>query len=354
MGSSRAHIRFLAVNRGATTWYRANVPGRALAAMGHEVALDLWGTRAAVPAIDGLGPGDVMVVVLPQAPEALAAIRGAKTQGVLAVADIDDDPWNLSADSPRQGRFTPAMRKSLETSLTEADLVTTPSAHLAAELERFGTRVEVLPNCLIGADWPSSGSRASRAGRRSGAGGAAGGKGGGRSAGGPVIGWAGGDTHGADLAMVASALARVAADRPAVRFAATGLGAPPWPELADRTEVVPYRPVHELPALLSRFDVAIAPLLDDAFNRSKSDLKFLEYAAAGLPSVCSRVGPYVESVQDGVTGLLADGEDQWVEALESLLDDPARARRLGTAARRWAEGRFIERNAGRWTEAYGL
>jgi glycosyltransferase involved in cell wall biosynthesis len=93
------------------------------------------------------------------------------------------------------------------------------------------------------------------------------------------------------------------------------------------------------------FDIAVAPLVDASFNRSKSDLKFLEYAACGLPVVASRVVPYTLTVRDGVDGLLADNdEESWYKAVESLVTRPELRASIGAAARKRAEEEFMARS----------
>jgi glycosyltransferase involved in cell wall biosynthesis len=89
--------------------------------------------------------------------------------------------------------------------------------------------------------------------------------------------------------------------------------------------------VRWLRGLRDQFDVAVAPLRDDEFNRCKSDLKYLEYAALGLPAVFSDCEPYA-SVEDGRTGLKAAGDEAWVAALTRLRDEPALADELADSA----------------------
>jgi SAM-dependent methyltransferase len=85
-------------------------------------------------------------------------------------------------------------------------------------------------------------------------------------------------------------------------------------------------------ALLGSCDVALLPLNDTRFNRFKSDLKYIESAAHGLAVVASPV-VYGASVTDGHTGVIAPAPEAFAEALAGFLEDPARARRLGLAAR---------------------
>ena len=46
-------------------------------------------------------------------------------------------------------------------------------------------------------------------------------------------------------------------------------------------------------------DIFIAPLLDNLFNRCKSQIKFLEYSVLGVAGVFSRLEPYKSVITDG-------------------------------------------------------
>ena len=83
-----------------------------------------------------------------------------------------------------------------------------------------------------------------------------------------------------------------------------------------------------------RWHIGLAPLTDTHFNRSKSAIKAMDYAALGLPTVASDTGPYAGVVRDGVNGLLAaNTETAWFNALAGLLRDPVRRARLAEGAR---------------------
>jgi len=66
----------------------------------------------------------------------------------------------------------------------------------------------------------------------------------------------------------------------------------------------------------------------------------MEAATHGIPAVAYRdAGGVTESIQDGATGLLVDGDVlAYARALDELLSDPAKARDMGEAARTRAEG----------------
>jgi hypothetical protein len=62
-----------------------------------------------------------------------------------------------------------------------------------------------------------------------------------------------------------------------------------------------------------RWHAAVAPLADSPFNAAKSDLKLLEYAALGLRTVASAVGPYADA--PAVLARPATSLSVWVDAL---------------------------------------
>lgn len=154
------------------------------------------------------------------------------------------------------------------------------------------------------------------------------------------IGYFSGTTmHDEDWAAIEPAVVRVLAARPDVElwiggFLTTG---PALDRFGARVRRLPMLPWHELPARLRDVDVNLAPLvLGSTFNEAKSAIKWLEAALVETPTVASPTQPFVESVEDGRTGVLARDEEEWVAALTQLLDDPLLRRRMGAAARREA------------------
>ena len=69
------------------------------------------------------------------------------------------------------------------------------------------------------------------------------------------------------------------------------------------------------------FDVGIAPLVDNAFNQFKSDLKILEYRAMGLVPMASASQPYLDSKAIENQSLCSDPE-AWLDRLRSFASDP--------------------------------
>ncbi len=89
-----------------------------------------------------------------------------------------------------------------------------------------------------------------------------------------------------------------------------------------------------IPALLSTMDAAVAPYAARS-GFYFSPLKILEYMAAGLPIVASRMGQIEDLISDGETGLLCEPScvRSLAERLLWLRDAPALRQELGSAAR---------------------
>lgn len=86
---------------------------------------------------------------------------------------------------------------------------------------------------------------------------------------------------------------------------------------------------------LKGVDVLILPSRQDPFPTV-----ILEAAFSGIPTVAARVGGVAEMVRHGENGYFADSDDEFADRLAELISDRPRSRRLGAAARRFAEENF--------------
>jgi len=93
----------------------------------------------------------------------------------------------------------------------------------------------------------------------------------------------------------------------------------------------------DVPRVLACCDIAVLPSKAEGLPNA-----VLEYLAAGLPTVASRVGGNAEIVQDGKTGLLVppDHPSALAEALLRLLRDPGFAVNLGSHGRDYVTSEF--------------
>ena len=95
--------------------------------------------------------------------------------------------------------------------------------------------------------------------------------------------------------------------------------------------------VRDIPEFLAGLDVAILPSHSEGMSNA-----LLEYMAAGRPIVATDVGASSKLLDGGACGVLSPSsrDEDLAEACRRLLGDPARARRLGEAARGRVEATY--------------
>ncbi|MFH6785860.1 glycosyltransferase [Methylobacterium sp. MA0201] len=106
----------------------------------------------------------------------------------------------------------------------------------------------------------------------------------------------------------------------------------PWAEL-----IVASRPIANVSAfwdLLREADINISVLVPDAFNDCKSEIKWLEAAMFGIPSVVSSTQTHREVIVEGETGFLCTSSEEFYVALDRLVRSADERRRIGAAAKR--------------------
>jgi len=147
------------------------------------------------------------------------------------------------------------------------------------------------------------------------------------------IGWAGSAHHVDDMAQIVGVLREIKRERPNVELVFMN-----WQpqQLSGMTRFFKGGPPEQYQALMMKLpiDIAVAPLVDSKFNRSKSNLKWLEYSALGVPTVASDVEPYKE-IEDGVTGFKARNCAEWKTILNTLIDNEELRRRVGEHSKEW-------------------
>lgn len=101
--------------------------------------------------------------------------------------------------------------------------------------------------------------------------------------------------------------------------------------------------------LLPMMDIMLMPLDDDVTNRAKSDLKFIEAAAAGAVALASPT-VYARTLRDGETGLLFRTAEEFRSQLTRLIDDASWREGLRRAAWDYVarERRLEDHMAQRW------
>lgn len=135
-----------------------------------------------------------------------------------------------------------------------------------------------------------------------------------------------GMSHAHDLEPLVPVIAELLRRRPTLEFHLFGSTPKPpaWEEFGARIVLTP--PVRDPAMFTERFaamgwGIGIAPLLDIPFNRSKTNLKWIDYTAAGVAVIASR-GTLYDACCAGGCGRLASSAEEWLAAMEYLLDHP--------------------------------
>jgi len=92
--------------------------------------------------------------------------------------------------------------------------------------------------------------------------------------------------------------------------------------------------------VLQRFDIGVYPLPDEQWVYGKSGLKAIQYMALGIPTVATAIGANFRVIENGVTGFLVSSEDEWIEKLGKLIEDPKLRKDIGLAGRKKVEQTF--------------
>lgn len=152
----------------------------------------------------------------------------------------------------------------------------------------------------------------------------------------------GSSTHDADFALVAGALAAVMKRHAHVRLVIHGMLTLPesLAAHAERIFRIPFLDADDYLRAVAGWDINIAPLENTTFNQAKSNIKFIEAAAFGVPSVCSVTQPFGSVIAHGQNGMLARNPREWEEALMQLVASEPLRRRLGEEAHRTAMARY--------------
>jgi glycosyltransferase involved in cell wall biosynthesis len=312
--------------------YRIMMPLDVLRTRGHEVQygehMGQWGREEA----------DIVIAqrtVNPGPTEILSKIKKAGRARI--VFEVDDDLLGLDPRTNSNSHFWsyPWVQEALKTNMRTADLVTVSTEPLADAVRRYNPNVVVLPNSIDEqvldvplASWRGEPDHV------------------------VSLGWQGSATHGHDWKVCQPAVVEALKADPGLRMRFLGTAYAqglPW----EQVDFLPWtKDINKHYKRVTKFDVGLAPLAATRFNTSKSGLRFLEYAALGLASICSRVPAYTAVVDHGVTGLLAASPEQWARHLKDLVYDPARRVEIGDAARKAAAEWTIQRRAVLWERAY--
>ncbi len=233
-------------------------------------------------------------------------LKRAKKLGIKIIYETDDDFIDITPDNPSY-KYIMENKDNIQKVMENADIITTSTFELANRLEKVGNKnIEIIKNyhtSNITSFEPFKQKESIK------------------------IGYFGTFTHTYDLEMIHNVILRVKdiLSTRDIEFEVVGVSS----DESDwySTKKLPYYPM-SAPTFIKwlhreiDWDIGIAPLLNTQFNKCKSELKYIEYTSLGIPTVASDLDSYKEAITDGVDGFLANAEDEWVDKIIQLIQNP--------------------------------
>ncbi len=267
---------------------------------------------------------DVIVMQRVETRHALAAFYALKDQfpNKPILSEIDDDIFDVAPYNPAAACLAPGSHLSQFAidQFRNSDGIITTTPYLKDVYSEFNDHVYVVPNSIDVQKWDNT-TRKSRPGIR--------------------IGWVGSGSHSEDLRLLDNVFDAITSKNKDAKFVICSYFQEDFSALPaflknrkGITIVNKWSPILKYPAHVAAqdFDIGLAPLVDNKFNRGKSNLRWLEYAALGIPCVASRVGHFAETIEDGIDGLLASNSSEFVSHIQTLINDVKYRKAIGKAA----------------------
>jgi len=255
-------------------------------------------------------------------PSVLESMKLAKRNGIKVVYEIDDDMLNMPEGFKKPYDFyrQPKIRQTIVDFMGESDAITCSTYELAKRLAIITPKkpIFVIENALDVHSWDKAYSDKQIIKKDH-----------------ITIGWMASGSHVIDIPIVSDVLEILMEDYKNlsihfigwVGFKDAGLA-----KYENRIIVEDWVPIEYLPHAMSNFDINLCPLQDNIFNRCKSNIKYLQGSALGIPSVCSNLPPY-DGIVNGKDGFIADDSASWLACLKELLDNTEARIGIGAIAR---------------------
>ncbi len=264
---------------------------------------------------------DIIIIqrhMLPHAQAARRLIEHCRQQNIKLVYETDDDLYNIFKKRDIHGNYAKDAVEALEIITREADLVITSSPKLQQQIGEMNQHVLCVPNSLDEQIWLAKENNQFIQPYP-------------QSPDGKVhILYMGTKTHTEDLMLVKAAYQKIKAEYgEKVSLDVVG-GVPDGMQIfadnliseATNSNLDDYASFVQWMRDNNRWQFGIIPLKNNSFNEKKTYIKFLDYAALGIPAICSEIDPYCDIVRDGENGLIVKNNTQsWYQAIKQLIED---------------------------------
>ena len=249
----------------------------------------------------------------------------------------EDGEHGMSSPRPVDWEDNHAFVKSTFDAALSCEGVTVPTERLAKVYREKGAReVHVFPNSIIPEDFKSFDLAPSKRVR---------------------ILWQGGWSHAVDWLQVTKPLLQVLRDNPNTTLVVYGTP-PPWLKVSvpeGQFEEHPwshFRQYHVIRPNLN-IDINLCPLVGNKFNECKSAIKWYEGSVGPRPeaTLAAKVPPYSDEMENGSTGLLYEGPEDFADKLTALIKNRELRLTLADRAREWVlANRHFSRTVPVWFE----
>lgn len=255
---------------------------------------------------------------LPDLESARAIIAYCREQDIRLVYEIDDDLFAIRSKRELKRSYSQAGQDAAKLVIEKADRIITSSQPLQEQLRAINPCVSYLPNYLDEILWlKKEGDKFIKPSSH-------------RNDNCVRILYMGTRTHAEDLKIIEKAYKKIK-ENYGKTVALEMVGGLPY-GMKTFAEVIPVEGInpgtddyHSFVSWIrkeNRWDFGIIPLASTDFNRKKSYIKFLDYSALGLASVCSDIEPYRGVVENGRNGLLVSNDTEaWYKAIKGLIED---------------------------------
>ena len=239
----------------------------------------------------------------------LDLVRKLKAQGSKVIFDLTDPLWELRY---RRGGWW-----NIDEILLLADAVFSENEFVCAYGRRYNDRVYSIPVCTQVERFDEIRKTASPPPSDR-----------------VVIGWVGSSSTVSAIFHIAPVLEEVCRRHPEVEVRLIGTEDKPLPAWKHaRVSLVPAYDEERMIREILAMHIGIFPPPEDLEDyRIRGAHKALLYMTGGVPPVAQNAGDCANKIRDGVTGMLANNEREWIEKLSLLVRSPELRRDMGAQA----------------------
>lgn len=258
-----------------------------------------------------------------------------KAKGNKLIYDLDDDLLEFE-NFKNKGKFGADIPEKIRFLIRTADLVTVSTDSLKEKLSPFSRKeIRVVENVIDKDVWGLENERGhSLSGSNM------------SSERAVTIGYIGTASHIYDVKIVEDALSKIKnkyGDK--VKVEVIGVFQDVIPTFGERVGLPKKRDYPNFVDWLKKrahWDIGVIPLENNEFNKSKSYLKFLEYAALNMAIVVSDHQAYAKIARHGENCLVAvSSMDHWVKNISKLIDDKLLREKLARNSLHECRERFV-------------